>query len=78
MTPAQVYDLASNFIRPALISVAGVAIPGPYGGTASDVAVDLDQSKLLAQGLTAKDVGDALAQQNIVLPAGDQKIGPIA
>ena len=55
----------------------GVAIPAPYGGTASDVAVDLDQAKLLAHGLTAKDVGAALALQNIVLPAGDQKIGPI-
>jgi len=77
MTPSQVYDLASNYIRPALITVPGVAIPAPYGGTASDVEVDLDQSQLLAHGLTAQDVGDALAQQNIVLPAGDQKIGPI-
>jgi multidrug efflux pump subunit AcrB len=32
---------------------------------------------LLAHGLTAQDVGTALAQQNVVLPAGDQKIGPI-
>jgi multidrug efflux pump subunit AcrB len=77
MTPAQVYDITSNLIRPALISVPGVAIPAPYGGTTADVAVDLDQSKLLAHGLTAKDVGAALALQNIVLPAGDQKIGPI-
>jgi multidrug efflux pump subunit AcrB len=77
MTPSQVYDLASNYIRPALITVPGVAIPAPYGGTASDVEVDLDQSQLLAHGLTAQDVGNALAQQNIVLPAGDQKIGPI-
>jgi multidrug efflux pump subunit AcrB len=77
MTPAQIYDLASNLIRPALVSVPGVAIPAPYGGTSSDVEVDLDQSKLLAHGLSAKDVGAALALQNIVLPAGDQKIGPI-
>jgi multidrug efflux pump subunit AcrB len=77
MTPAQINDITSNLIRPALISVPGVAIPAPYGGTSSDVAVDLDQAKLLAHGLTAKDVGAALALQNIVLPAGDQKIGPI-
>ena len=77
MTPAQINDITSNLIRPALISVPGVAIPAPYGGTASDVAVDLDQAKLLAHGLTAKDVGAALALQNIVLPAGDEKIGPI-
>ena len=35
MTPADIYDLASNLIRPALVSVAGVAIPAPYGGTQS-------------------------------------------
>src|SRR6202040_3058546 len=56
MTPAQINDITSNLIRPALISVPGVAIPAPYGGTSSNVAVDLDQAKLLAHGLTAKDV----------------------
>ena len=77
LTPSQIYDISSNLIRPALISVPGVAIPTPYGGTAADVEVDLDQTRLLAHGLTAQDVGAALALQNIVLPAGDQKIGPI-
>jgi multidrug efflux pump subunit AcrB len=77
MTPSQIYDITSNLIRPALISVPGVAIPAPYGGTSADVAVDLNQAQLLAHGLSAKDVGAALALQNIVLPAGDQKIGPI-
>jgi CzcA family heavy metal efflux pump len=77
MTGSQLYDLASNLIRPALVAVAGVAIPAPYGGTQSFVEVDLDQHKLLAHGLSAQDVSRALAQQNIVLPAGDQKIGAI-
>jgi multidrug efflux pump subunit AcrB len=77
MTPAEVYNLASNIIRPALVSVPGVAIPAPYGGVQEDVEVDLDQSKLLAHGLSAIDVGHALAEQNIVLPAGDLKIGAI-
>jgi multidrug efflux pump subunit AcrB len=77
MTPSQINDITSNLIRPALISVPGVAIPAPYGGTTSDVEVDLNQAELLAHGLSAKDVGAALALQNIVLPAGDQKIGPI-
>jgi multidrug efflux pump subunit AcrB len=77
MTPSEIYDLSSNLIRPALVSIPGVAIPAPFGGTQSDVQVDLDQAKLLAHGLSATDVGHALAAQNIVLPAGDQKIGPI-
>jgi multidrug efflux pump subunit AcrB len=77
LTGSQLYDLASNLIRPGLVSVPGVAIPAPYGGAPSYVEVDLDQRKLLAYGLSAQDVAHALAQQNIVLPAGDQKIGAI-
>jgi multidrug efflux pump subunit AcrB len=77
MTGSELFDIASNVIRPALVSVPGVAIPAPYGGTSNNVEVDLDQQKLLANGLSADDVAHALAQQNIVLPAGDQKIGSI-
>ncbi len=77
MTGSELYDMSSNLIRPALISVPGTAIPSPYGGTAGNVEVDLIQSALLAHGLSAEDVGHALAGQNIVLPAGDQKIGAI-
>jgi multidrug efflux pump subunit AcrB len=77
MTGAQLYDLSSNLIRPLLVSVRGVAVPTPYGGTQEDVEVDLDQQKLLALGLSAHDVSEALAKQDIVLPAGDQKIGTI-
>ena len=77
MTATQVYDMASNLIRPELVSVPGAAIPAPYGGASLNVEVDLDQNKLLAHGLSAEDVGRALAGQNVVLPAGDQKIGAI-
>ena len=77
LTGAQLYDMASNLIRPMLVSVPGVAVPAPYGGTFNYVQVDLDQFKLLAHGLSAQDVSRALAQQNIVLPAGDQKIGAL-
>jgi multidrug efflux pump subunit AcrB len=77
LTGSQLYDMGSNLIRPMLVSVPGVAVPAPYGGTFSYVQVDLDQQKLLAHGLSAQDVSHALGQQNIVLPAGDQKIGAL-
>ena len=77
LTGAELYDLASNLIRPLLVSVPGVAIPTPYGGTSNNIQVDLDQEKLLALGLSAQDVSHALGQQDIVLPAGDQKIGAL-
>src|SRR6202034_875024 len=77
LTGSELYDLSSNLIRPLLVSVPGVAVPAPYGGTSNNVQVDLDQQKLLALGLSAQDVSNALANQDIVLPAGDQKIGTI-
>ena len=75
MPIADIFDEASNFIRPQLVSIPGVAIPNPYGGVGKNVEVDLNQRELLAHGLSAQDVAAALARQNIVLPAGDQKIG---
>src|SRR5271156_4443073 len=77
LTGSELYDLSSNLIRPLLVSVPGVAVPAPYGGTLNNVQVDLDQQKLLALGLSAQDVSNALAKQDIVLPAGDQKIGAL-
>jgi multidrug efflux pump subunit AcrB len=76
-TVQQLYNLASNFIRPSLVSVPGVAIPTPYGGTSRVVAVDLNQQQLLEHGLSSQDVMNALRQQNIVLPAGDMKVGTL-
>ncbi|WNC93537.1 efflux RND transporter permease subunit [Paraburkholderia sp. FT54] len=75
MTAAQVYDMASNLVRPQLVAVPGVSIPAPYGGASLNVEIDLNQAKLLAHGLSAADVAAALRAQNVVLPAGDQKIG---
>jgi multidrug efflux pump subunit AcrB len=77
MTGAELFDMASNLIRPLLVSVPGVAVPAPYGGAPNNVEIDLNQQKLLALGLSAQDVSAALANQDIVLPAGDQKIGTI-
>jgi multidrug efflux pump subunit AcrB len=76
-TVQDLYDLASNFIRPALITVPGLAIPTPYGGTSLEVQVDLNQRGLLKHGLSAQDVSKAFSSQNLVLPAGDEKIGTL-
>src|SRR6201999_2190035 len=42
MTPSDIYNVASNMIRPALVSFPGSAIPPPYGGSPPNVEVDLD------------------------------------
>ncbi|MFP3561538.1 efflux RND transporter permease subunit, partial [Paraburkholderia sp. SIMBA_049] len=52
----QLGDYATNVIRPQLLSVAGVAIPSPYGGKVRQVQIDLDPQALQAKGLSAQDV----------------------
>ncbi|CAB3753605.1 efflux RND transporter permease subunit [Paraburkholderia solisilvae] len=71
----QLADYATNFIRPQLLSVPGVAIPTPYGGKIRDVQIDLDPLALQQKHLSAQDVANALAQQNQIIPAGTEKIG---
>ncbi len=68
-------DLATNFVRPALTSVAGAALPAPYGGAPRQVQIDLDQRALHSYGLSAQDVVNALQVQNLITPGGTQKIG---
>jgi multidrug efflux pump subunit AcrB len=75
LSQSQIFDAAQNFIRPQLASVAGAAIPSPYGGKVRQVQVDLDAPKLQAYGLSAQDVVGAIAQQNIVTPVGDAVVG---
>ncbi|MGJ0393134.1 MAG: efflux RND transporter permease subunit [Methylocystis sp.] len=74
LTPADLYNLAKNKIRPLLVMIPGAILPHPYGGQDKQLLVSLDQQKLMARHLTATDVHNALGRQSIVLPAGDMKI----
>src|SRR5579859_6904158 len=68
-------DLGQNIIRPALAVVHGAEVPYPYGGKPRVIMADLDSQALQARGLSASDVSTALQHQNVILPAGDVKIG---
>jgi multidrug efflux pump subunit AcrB len=71
----ELFDLGQNFIRPQLATVAGAAIPSPYGGKVRQVQIDLNMHELQAQGLSAQDVVTAISNQNLIIPAGDLKVG---
>ncbi len=75
LSETTLYDQATSFIRPQLISVPGAAIPFPYGGKVHQIQADLDPQALPTYGLSANDVINALAVQNLIIPAGTQKIG---
>src|SRR5271154_4892630 len=68
-------DLGQNIIRPALAVVHGAEVPYPYGGKPRVIMADLDPQALQARGLSAADVSAAMQSQNVILPAGDVKIG---
>jgi multidrug efflux pump subunit AcrB len=68
-------DLGQNIIRPALAVVHGAEVPYPYGGKPRVIMADLDMQAMQARGLSPADVSTALQHQNVILPAGDVKIG---
>ena len=68
-------DLGQNIIRPDLAVVHGAEVPYPYGGKPRVIMADLDPQALSARGLSPSDVSNALQRQNVILPAGDVKIG---
>ena len=75
LSEQQLYDLGLNFIRTQLATVQGAQVPLPYGGKSRQIMVDLDPQKLFGKGLSPADVSSALNAQNVILPAGTQKIG---
>src|SRR6202163_358816 len=68
-------DLGQNIIRPALAVVHGAEVPCTYGGKPRVIMADLDLQALTARGLSASEISSALQHQNVILPAGDMKIG---
>jgi multidrug efflux pump subunit AcrB len=75
LSEQQLYDLGLNFIRTQLATIQGAQLPLPYGGKSRQVMVDIDLQKLYGQGLSPADVSNAVNAQNVILPAGTQKIG---
>jgi multidrug efflux pump subunit AcrB len=75
LTDSKLNDLGQNIIRPALAVVHGAEVPYPYGGKPRVIMADLDLDALSARGLSPADVSNALQRQNVILPAGDVKIG---
>jgi CzcA family heavy metal efflux pump len=73
----QLFDLGQNFLRNYLATVPGAATPYPYGGKIRQIQVDLDLPKLQAYGLAPTDIVNAVNAQNLILPTGTVKFGPL-
>ena len=77
LSEQQLFDNGNNFIRTQLATIQGAATPFPYGGKQRLISVDTDSAALQAHGLSAVDIVNAVAAQNLILPTGTAKMGSL-
>jgi len=68
-------DLAQFQVRNQIANVQGASVPQPFGGTYRQIQVFVDPVKLEAHQLSLMDVVRAINDSNLILPAGDVRIG---
>ncbi|MFY9907569.1 MAG: efflux RND transporter permease subunit, partial [Terriglobales bacterium] len=76
LNETQLHDYAQFQIRNQIAGVPGAEIPGVFGGTYRQIMVYVDPYKLSSRQLSLMDVVDAVNDANLILPAGDVKMGP--
>jgi len=77
LSEQNLFDFGNNFIRTQLATIPGAATPFPYGGKQRLVSVDTDPTALQSKGLSAVDIVNAVAAQNLILPTGTAKLGSL-
>ena len=75
LNQTQLKDLAQFAVRNQIANVPGASVPQPYGGKYRQIQVYVDPVKLEAHQLSVMDVVQAVNQSNLILPAGDVRIG---
>src|SRR5579864_4449615 len=76
LNETQLHDYAQFQIRNQIAVVPGAVIPPPFGGKYRQIMVYVDPYKLLSRQLSLMDVVRAVNSANLILPAGDVKMGP--
>src|SRR5579862_5534539 len=77
LSEATLRDVGQFNVRNQLAVVPGASVPQPFGGKYRQIMVYVDPSKLQAYQLSPMDVVRAVNNANLILPAGDVKIGPL-
>ena len=75
LSETQLKDLAQFQVRNQVANVPGASVPQPFGGTYRQIQVFVDPVKLEAHQLSLMDVVTAINSSNLILPAGDVRIG---
>lgn len=77
LNETQLRDLGQYTVRNQIANVQGASVPPPFGGRYRQIMVYVDPLKLDAHDLSVMDVVRTVNESNLILPAGDVKIGPI-
>lgn len=75
LNETQLKDLAQFQVRNQIANVQGASVPQPFGGTYRQIQVFVDPVKLQAHNLSLMDVVHSVNDSNLILPAGDVRIG---
>jgi multidrug efflux pump subunit AcrB len=75
LNQTELKDLAQFSVRNQVANVPGASVPQPYGGRYRQIMVYVDPVKLEAHQMSVMDVVDSLNKSNLILPAGDVRIG---
>lgn len=76
LNQAQLHDIGQYNVRNQIASVPGASVPQPFGGQYRQIQVYVDPLKLDARQLSVMDVVRSINDSNLILPAGDVKVGP--
>src|SRR6059058_1303836 len=76
LNETELHDLGQYNVRNQIASVPGASVPQPFGGRYRQIMVYVDPYKLEAHQLSLMDVVRSVNDSNLILPAGDVRIGP--
>jgi multidrug efflux pump subunit AcrB len=77
LTETQLRDLGQFQVRTQIGTVPGASVAAPpFGGKYRQIMLYVDPTKLLDYNLSPMDVVRAVGNANLILPAGDVKLGP--
>jgi multidrug efflux pump subunit AcrB len=77
LNETQLRDAGQYAVRNQVANVAGASVPQPFGGRYRQIMVYVDPLKLEAHQLSPMDVVRAVNDSNLIIPAGDVRIGPL-
>ena len=74
---AEIQDLALFRVRPLFATLPGVSAPPPFGGNQRTIVVTVNPDRLRAYRMSPEEVARAVAAGNLIIPAGNVRIGEL-